>query len=126
MSIRRFNQTGLPSIGCSTTSPANGLPLGLTWPEQNGEIKGARSFQNQLVIILGSLIVTGLLLALLAYAFEHAIGTEFLTSSSIASNAFRMLTMTIAQGVVNHTPRLVSVGFPIVPPSPRNREANPR
>ena len=46
--------------------------------EQNGEIKGARSFQNQLVIILGSLIVTGLLLALLAYAFEHAIGTEFL------------------------------------------------
>ena len=46
--------------------------------EQNGEIKGARSFQNQMIIILGSLIVTGLLLALLAYAFEHAIGTEFL------------------------------------------------
>jgi basic amino acid/polyamine antiporter, APA family len=46
--------------------------------QQNGEIKGARSFQNQLVIILGSLIVTGLLLAILAAAFEHAIGTEFL------------------------------------------------
>ena len=46
--------------------------------EQNGEIKGARSFQNQMIIILGSLIATGLLLALLAYAFEHAIGTEFL------------------------------------------------
>ena len=29
--------------------------------EQNGEIKGARSFQNQLVIILGSLIATGVL-----------------------------------------------------------------
>ena len=46
--------------------------------EQNGEIKGARSFQNQLMIILGSLIATGLLLAILAAAFEHAIGTEFL------------------------------------------------
>lgn len=46
--------------------------------QQNGEIKGARSFQNQLIIILGSLIATGLLLAILAAAFEHAIGTEFL------------------------------------------------
>jgi APA family basic amino acid/polyamine antiporter len=46
--------------------------------EQNGEIKGARSFQNQIVIILGSLIATGLLLAALAAAFQHAIGTEFL------------------------------------------------
>jgi amino acid transporter len=46
--------------------------------EQNGEIKGARSFQNQIVIILGSLIATGILLAILATAFEHAIGTQFL------------------------------------------------
>ena len=46
--------------------------------EQNGEIKGARSFQNQIVIILGSLIATGLLLAALAAGFQHAIGTEFL------------------------------------------------
>jgi APA family basic amino acid/polyamine antiporter len=46
--------------------------------QQNGEIKGARSFNNQLIIILGSLIATGLLLALLAAAFEHAIGTDFL------------------------------------------------
>jgi basic amino acid/polyamine antiporter, APA family len=46
--------------------------------QQNGEIKGARSFQNQIVIILGSLIATGLLLATLAAAFQHAIGTEFL------------------------------------------------
>ena len=46
--------------------------------QQNGEIKGARSFQNQLVIIMGSLIATGLLLAVLAAAFEHAIGTDFL------------------------------------------------
>ena len=46
--------------------------------QQNGEIKGARSFQNQLVIIIGSLIATGVLLAILAAAFEHAIGTDFL------------------------------------------------
>ena len=46
--------------------------------QQNGEIKGARSFQNQLIIIIGSLISTGVLLAILAAAFEHAIGTEFL------------------------------------------------
>jgi hypothetical protein len=39
--------------------------------QQNGEIKGARSFQNQLVIILGSLIATGVLLAALAAAFQH-------------------------------------------------------
>jgi amino acid transporter len=46
--------------------------------QQNGEIKGARSFKNQIVIILGSLIATGILLAILAAAFEHAIGTDFL------------------------------------------------
>jgi APA family basic amino acid/polyamine antiporter len=46
--------------------------------EQNGEIKGATSFRNQTIIIIGSLIVTGVLLAVLAVAFEHAIGTDFL------------------------------------------------
>jgi amino acid transporter len=46
--------------------------------EQNGEIKDARSFKNQAFILVGSLIVTGILLALLALAFERAGGTEFL------------------------------------------------
>jgi len=46
--------------------------------QQNGEIKNARSFKSQMTIILGSLIVTGALLAILAYAFEKAIGTDFL------------------------------------------------
>jgi amino acid transporter len=45
--------------------------------EQNGEIKEARSFKNQVFILVGSLIVTGVLLALLALAFERAGGTEF-------------------------------------------------
>jgi len=46
--------------------------------QQNGEIKNARSFLSQMIIIVGSLVVTGLLLAILAAAFEHAIGTDFL------------------------------------------------
>jgi APA family basic amino acid/polyamine antiporter len=46
--------------------------------QQNGEIKNARSFRSQVIIIVGSLVVTGLLLAILAAAFEHAIGTDFL------------------------------------------------
>jgi amino acid transporter len=46
--------------------------------QQNGEIKNARSFNSQLFIIVGSLIFTGILLALLAWALEKAVGTEFL------------------------------------------------
>ena len=46
--------------------------------QQNGEIKNARSFQSQMFIIVGSLVVTGILLALLAWAIEKAVGTEFL------------------------------------------------
>jgi len=46
--------------------------------QQNGEIKDARSFKNQAFIIVGSLIATGLLLALLAFALERAVGSEFL------------------------------------------------
>jgi APA family basic amino acid/polyamine antiporter len=46
--------------------------------EQNGEIKDARSFKNQAFILVGSLIVTGILLALLAAAIEKAAGSEFM------------------------------------------------
>ena len=46
--------------------------------EQNGEIKSARSFKAQSFVFVGSLILTGLLLAVLGLAFEHAMGTEFL------------------------------------------------
>jgi len=44
--------------------------------QQNGEIKEARSFQNQVFIMVGSLIVTGFLLALLGLALQNAAGTE--------------------------------------------------
>jgi amino acid transporter len=46
--------------------------------QQNGEIKNARSFSSQAFIIVGSLIFTGILLAILAAAIEKAVGTEFL------------------------------------------------
>lgn len=47
--------------------------------EQNGEIKDARSFQSQTFIMVGSLIATGLLLALLAVGIERVAPPEFLT-----------------------------------------------
>jgi amino acid transporter len=46
--------------------------------QQNGEIKDARSFQSQTFIMIGSLIATGLLLALLAVGIERVAGSEFL------------------------------------------------
>ncbi len=44
--------------------------------EQNGEIKNARSFKSQTFVMVGSLIATGLLLALLGVALQNAAGTE--------------------------------------------------
>ena len=46
--------------------------------QQNGEIKSAGSFRDQAYIIVGSLILTGLLLALLAFVLENTVGTQFL------------------------------------------------
>jgi APA family basic amino acid/polyamine antiporter len=46
--------------------------------QQNGEIKDARSFQSQAFIMIGSLIATGLLLALLAVGLERVAGSAFL------------------------------------------------
>jgi amino acid transporter len=46
--------------------------------QQNGEIKDARSFKSQTFIMVGSLVLTGLLLALLALGLERVAGTEFL------------------------------------------------
>jgi amino acid transporter len=46
--------------------------------QQNGEIKDARSFKSQVFIMVGSLVLTGLLLALLALGLERVAGSEFL------------------------------------------------
>lgn len=45
---------------------------------QNGEIKDAKSFKSQTFIFVGSLVATGVLLALLAVGLQKAIGSEFL------------------------------------------------
>lgn len=44
--------------------------------QQNGEIKDARSFKNQTFVMIGSLIVTGLLLAVLGLGLQNAAGVE--------------------------------------------------
>jgi basic amino acid/polyamine antiporter, APA family len=46
--------------------------------EQNGEIKDARSVKNQTIVMVGSLIVTGILLALLAVGLQRLAGDQFL------------------------------------------------
>ena len=46
--------------------------------QQNGEIKDAKNFRAQTFIMVGSLVFTGLLLALLAVGIERVAGSEFL------------------------------------------------
>ncbi len=46
--------------------------------EQNGEIKDAKSFKTQAFIFVGGLVITGILLALLGWAFQRSLGTQFL------------------------------------------------
>jgi amino acid transporter len=50
--------------------------------QQGGEIKGARVFKNQAFIIVGSMIAVGVVLALIAWAEERAIGTGFFNAVS--------------------------------------------
>jgi APA family basic amino acid/polyamine antiporter len=50
--------------------------------EQGGEIKGARVFKNQMFIIVGSLIAVGIVLALIGWAEQRAVGTGFMTAAS--------------------------------------------
>jgi APA family basic amino acid/polyamine antiporter len=92
--VENFYQTALAAVqgaGIDTAPPfsfiATLLVAPIAWTslqwatysaQQNGEIKDARSFKNQAVIMVGSLIVTGLLLALLAFGLERLAGSEFL------------------------------------------------
>lgn len=46
--------------------------------QQNGEIKDAKNFNAQTFIMVGSLVATGLLLAILALGIERVAGPEFL------------------------------------------------
>ena len=50
--------------------------------QQGGEIKGARVFKNQMFIIVGSMIAVGVVLAVIAWAEERAVGTAFFNAVS--------------------------------------------
>ena len=50
--------------------------------QQGGEIKGARVFKNQMFIIVGSMIAVGVVLAVIAWAQERAVGTDFFNAVS--------------------------------------------
>jgi APA family basic amino acid/polyamine antiporter len=89
-----FYQTALDAVhkaGVDTNPPFSLLATLLIAPiawtslqwatysaQQNGEIKDARSFKSQSFIMVGSLIATGILLALLAVGLERVAGDEFL------------------------------------------------
>jgi APA family basic amino acid/polyamine antiporter len=50
--------------------------------EQGGEIKGGKVFKNQFVILVGSLIVVGFIMALIAWSEQRAVGTGFFHAAS--------------------------------------------
>jgi basic amino acid/polyamine antiporter, APA family len=64
--------------------------------EQGGEIKGARVFKNQILIIVGSMIAVGCCLALIAWAEERAVGTSFFNA---VSNSYYYLVSASGDGI---------------------------
>ena len=64
--------------------------------QQGGEIKGARVFKNQMFIIVGSMVAVGVCLALLAWAQERAVGTEFFNA---VSHSYYYLVSNSGEGV---------------------------
>ncbi|HEY5473816.1 MAG TPA: hypothetical protein VIK32_11565, partial [Candidatus Limnocylindrales bacterium] len=64
--------------------------------EQGGEIKGARVFKNQMFIIVGSMISVALVLALIAWAEERAVGTAFFNA---VSNSYYYLVSASGDGI---------------------------
>jgi len=64
--------------------------------EQGGEIKGARVFKNQMYIIVGSMISVALVLALIAWAEERAVGTAFFNA---VSNSYYYLVSASGDGI---------------------------
>ncbi len=64
--------------------------------QQGGEIKGARVFKNQMFIIVGSMISVGVVLALIAWAEERAVGTEFFNA---VSHSYYYLVSSSGEGI---------------------------
>lgn len=79
--------------------------------QQGGEIKGAGSFKNQLFIIVGSLVVTGLLLALLGWAEQKAVGSEFISAAAAGYYA----KIGPGLGNINPFPNILAIGLSTSP-----------
>jgi amino acid transporter len=78
-----------PVAGISFISTLFVIPVALTslgWvgytQEQAGEIQGASSFKNQLFINLGGGLFSTLLMMILAYAFIHTVGQDWLAAAA--------------------------------------------
>ncbi|MHB9095552.1 MAG: APC family permease, partial [Eubacteriales bacterium] len=84
---------------------------GLQWAsysvQQGGEIKGASVFKNQMFIIIGSLITSGLLLALLGWAEERAVGSPFLSAAAAGYYA----KVGPGLGNINPFPNILAIGL---------------
>jgi len=77
----------LPKIAFAATLLATPIVwTSLQWAtysvQQGGEIKGARVFKNQMFIIVGSMISVAVVLALIAWSEERAVGTGFFNAVS--------------------------------------------
>jgi hypothetical protein len=97
--------------------------------QQNGEIKDARSFRSQAFIIIGALVVTGLLLALLAFGLERAVGSQFLTwrgpATGRASPKRRWVLLAVAEHH-RHSPGLRSSPLSSAPASSQQPPDRPQ
>ena len=82
----------VPVAGISLASTLFVIPVALTslgWvgytQEQAGEIQGASSLKNQLFINLGGGLFSTVLMMILAYAFIHTVGQDWLASAAYGS-----------------------------------------
>jgi len=80
--------------------------------EQNGEIKNAHVFRNQLFILAGSLALTALLLLLLAVAMRHGIGQDGIL---VASSGYWYGNGKALIGGTFMMPNLIAIGLTASP-----------
>jgi APA family basic amino acid/polyamine antiporter len=80
--------------------------------QQGGEIKGARVFKNQMFIIVGSMISVAIVLALIAWSQERAVGTAFFNA---VSNSYYYLVSASGEGIGSVRPFPVMMAIVISP-----------
>ncbi len=82
--------------------------------QQGGEIKGARVFKNQMFIIVGSMISVAIVLALIAWSQERAVGTAFFNA---VSHSYYYLVSASGEGIgsVRPFPGMMAI---VISPNP--------